>query len=75
VSYTTDVMPIYEYTCGKCGEDFEALVPRPSAKAPCPECGSKKVSKRMSAPGGFSMGGGSSVAPCGKSPESCEAGP
>lgn len=68
-------MPIYEYTCQSCGEEFEALVPRPGAKAPCPECGSKKVSKRMSAPGGFSLGGSSGVASCGQKPESCPSGP
>ena len=71
-------MPIYEYTCNECGEEFEALVPRPTAKAPCPECGSRKVVKRMSAPGGFSMGGsggGSGIAPCGQNPESCASGP
>ena len=32
-------MPIYEYICGKCDHEFEALVPRPDAKAACPECG------------------------------------
>lgn len=68
-------MPIYEYTCRKCGHDFEALVPRPTAKAPCPECGSKKVTKRMSAPGGFSMSAGADAPACGQNPADCAAGP
>jgi putative FmdB family regulatory protein len=68
-------MPIYEYVCAKCHHEFEALVPRPTAKAPCPECGGKKVTKKMSAPAGFSMGAASDVAPCGQNPENCGAGP
>ncbi|MCU0727175.1 MAG: zinc ribbon domain-containing protein [Planctomycetes bacterium] len=48
-------MPIYEFTCRACGHDFETLVPRPGAKAPCPECGSAKVAQRISRPGGFSV--------------------
>ncbi len=43
-------MPIYEYTCGSCKKEFDHLQrtmndgPRP----PCPECGSKKTSRKMS---------------------------
>ncbi len=47
-------MPIYEFTCSECGHAFEAIVPRPGAKAPCPECGSKKVKQGFSAPAAFS---------------------
>ena len=70
-------MPIYEYICEKCNFAFEALVPRPSAKAPCPECGSKKVSKQISVPGGFSISGASGEscpASGGPRPEQCNAG-
>jgi putative FmdB family regulatory protein len=56
-------MPIYEFTCRACGHDFETLVPRPGAKAPCPSCGSTKVAQRISRPGGFSMKG-SAAASC-----------
>jgi len=28
------IMPIYEYTCGRCGKDFELLVASAKAKAP-----------------------------------------
>jgi putative FmdB family regulatory protein len=43
-------MPIYEYTCKSCEKAFEELVRSAEAgdKVICPECGSKKVEKRMS---------------------------
>ncbi|HEV3399585.1 MAG TPA: zinc ribbon domain-containing protein [Actinomycetes bacterium] len=35
-------MPLYEYRCTDCGEEFEALVPAGRADAePCPDCGSE----------------------------------
>ena len=37
-------MPLYEFSCAKCGEQFEELVmsskPEAIAKVVCPECGS-----------------------------------
>ena len=36
-------MPIYEYSCGQCKDDFELLVFKSDEPA-CPKCGSKKVS-------------------------------
>ncbi len=43
-------MPIYEYVCKECNHPFELL--RLSSKgfkdAACPECGSKKVAKKLS---------------------------
>ena len=68
-------MPIYEFTCVKCAHEFEALVPRPGAKAPCPECGGKQVKKSISRPGGFAMsGGGDTSCPAngGPRPAACE---
>lgn len=44
------MMPIYAFTCPKCGQDFEELVPRVGAKAPCPRCGEKNVELKVSAP-------------------------
>ncbi len=42
-------MPIYEYQCGKCGNDFEKLLPRANAPKPaCPSCGSRQVTKQFS---------------------------
>lgn len=67
-------MPIYEFACVKCGNEFEALVPRPGAKSPCPECGGKRVKQKISAPAGFSIKG-SAPAVCpstgGPAPEQC----
>ena len=35
-------MPLYEYRCGDCGHQFEALVPAGRAAAEhCPDCGSE----------------------------------
>lgn len=42
-------MPIFEFSCGKCGQRFEELVPAASAKVPCPACGSRRVRKAVSA--------------------------
>ncbi|MBW1709524.1 MAG: zinc ribbon domain-containing protein [Deltaproteobacteria bacterium] len=44
-------MPIYEYHCDKCNEDFEKLVFSTSEEIACPKCDNKKVEKLMS---GFS---------------------
>jgi putative FmdB family regulatory protein len=47
-------MPIYEYSCGQCKDDFELLV-FSSDEPACPNCGSKNLQKKMSACG-FSVG-------------------
>jgi putative FmdB family regulatory protein len=47
-------MPIYEYRCGQCADEFELLVFRNEEPA-CPKCGSKELNKKMSACG-FSVG-------------------
>jgi len=49
-------MPIYEYHCDACGENFEQLVFGAEMPA-CPGCDSDKVSRRMSACGFISKGG------------------
>lgn len=42
-------MPIYEYTCRKCGKNFEHLQRSRTAPAPaCPECGAPKPVKQLS---------------------------
>lgn len=42
-------MPIYEFHCGKCGEDSEVLVRSTDWKGtPCPNCGSTKLEKKLS---------------------------
>jgi putative FmdB family regulatory protein len=58
-------MPMYEFSCKKCGETFEelmSLAEMESAKPECPECGSKKTERQMSAfatagDGGAVLGG------------------
>ncbi|MBE6440756.1 MAG: zinc ribbon domain-containing protein [Desulfovibrio desulfuricans] len=40
-------MPIYEYNCNKCGQDFEELVFDEALPA-CPHCGSSDTRKLMS---------------------------
>ena len=42
-------MPIYEFECEKCGEDFEQLILGSGKVVQCPRCGSKNTRKRMSA--------------------------
>ncbi len=42
-------MPIYEYHCSSCGEDFEELVLSQSSAINCPKCHGSEVEKLMSA--------------------------
>jgi putative FmdB family regulatory protein len=41
-------MPIFEYTCKKCGTEFEELVRSGEEKVECPVCQSSKIEKRLS---------------------------
>ncbi|MEE9523181.1 MAG: zinc ribbon domain-containing protein [Thermodesulfovibrionales bacterium] len=40
-------MPIYEYVCNKCGNEFELLVFNES-DVKCPKCNTPKVTKKLS---------------------------
>ncbi len=40
-------MPIYEYACNNCGQEFETLV-RASTVADCPNCHSTDLAKKLS---------------------------
>ena len=42
-------MPIYEYKCSDCDNEFEELVFSQDELPPCPKCQSEKVEKLMSA--------------------------
>lgn len=48
-------MPIYEYICEKCGNEFELLVFKSDEPA-CAKCGDKALRRKMSACA-FSVGG------------------
>jgi len=41
-------MPIFEYKCSACSEDFEKLVFGTTAQINCPKCGSSEVNKKFS---------------------------
>lgn len=44
-------MPIYEYQCGKCGEQHEVIQKfSESPKRKCPSCGALRLKKLISAP-------------------------
>ncbi len=58
-------MPIYEYSCGDCGRQFETLV-RSGSTPECPSCHSHTLEKKLSvtaATGGSA--GHNHAGPCG----------
>ncbi len=59
-------MPIYEYRCEMCQEQFEQFVRSLSAqkKVICPRCGSENVQKMVSLFGTKSEAGSSSSLSC-----------
>jgi len=64
-------MPVYEYRCNDCGENFDLFVRSPAQqKTPtCPRCGSTNAKKSISL---FGVGGGGSGRDAGAS---CGPGP
>ncbi|MBF0510331.1 MAG: zinc ribbon domain-containing protein [Deltaproteobacteria bacterium] len=65
-------MPIYEYHCCDCNNDFETLVLRSSEKIVCPKCDRDHVERLMSAcsyksGGNFSSSQGSGCSSCSSS--------
>lgn len=42
-------MPIYEYHCGKCAAVFEEIVNSKEIQVVCPECGSSRAQRMVSA--------------------------
>ncbi|MCE5258032.1 MAG: zinc ribbon domain-containing protein [Chloroflexi bacterium] len=56
-------MPLYEYTCQECGEQFEKLVRFSSTDQPivCPNCRSTKCTKSISLFGTSHTSGGASA--------------
>jgi putative FmdB family regulatory protein len=65
-------MPLYEFTCRKCGHQFEELVGMSdleAGKVKCPACRSKRIEKGMS-----SFATGTAGAPSGSGAGGCGAG-
>jgi len=51
-------MPIYEYACEACGEQFEWLV-RSGETPICPACSSERLNRQLSVPAAHVSGGAS----------------
>ncbi|RPI79992.1 MAG: zinc ribbon domain-containing protein [Desulfobacteraceae bacterium] len=64
-------MPIYEFTCTKCKNQFEYLVFGNDKDIACPDCQSKKVKRLMSACRHKSGGRGGDYAPAASSGGGC----
>ncbi len=58
-----EVMPIYEYVCRDCGQEFEQLVFNSREVVKCRKCGSGNTEKKMSL---FAMKSGSQFRGTGK---------
>ena len=57
-------MPIYEFTCKKCSQDFEEIVRLSDREPPpCPKCGAKDT-QRILSPCASRVGGGSPGTSC-----------
>jgi|Deesub1362A_J573_1020465.scaffolds.fasta_scaffold01430_6 putative FmdB family regulatory protein len=59
-------MPIYEFRCPQCGEEFEELVLRMGSESQvrCPECGAQGPEKKISRFASRASSGGVSQAAC-----------
>ena len=62
-------MPIYEYACGSCGNEFETLVRATTPAPECPNCHGTQLHKKLSTfaaiGGGSTMSASDMPAPCG----------
>jgi putative FmdB family regulatory protein len=67
-------MPIYEYLCRSCGQEFEELV-RGDEQPACPACGEQQVEKQMSVPAAHTANSSQPACPsreaCGASSKCC----
>ncbi len=48
VRYRQDQMPIYEYQCRQCANEFELLVLKDYTTPSCPACQSEDIEQRLS---------------------------
>lgn len=53
-------MPLYEYRCDSCGNDFEALVRSARDEPKCPSCGASALTKQFSVPASARANGSAS---------------
>jgi putative FmdB family regulatory protein len=69
-------MPLYEFACATCEEDFEELVLGPSTieDVTCPTCGGREVEKKISTFASKVAGGSSSFSLGASSGASCSPG-
>lgn len=56
-------MPIYEYACAGCGNDFEMLV-RADTVPTCPRCASTQLERRLSTFAAHTAAAPASASPC-----------
>ena len=54
-------MPIYEYRCQDCGNQFEKLVRRDAAAPECPSCGHSNLAQVLSTFAAHANGGSKSA--------------
>jgi putative FmdB family regulatory protein len=70
-------MPIYEYQCTSCGNEFEVLVRNSSSAPACPACDGSELRKKLSAFAAITASAGSQAElpaacqSCGGSPGAC----
>jgi putative FmdB family regulatory protein len=64
-------MPIFEYHCRKCKNEFEVLI-RGDEHPECPSCGSTRLEKLISVPAAHTSSASSQLPVCGASePDAC----
>ncbi len=58
-------MPIFEYACQSCGNEFETLVRTSSSAPKCPACDSTDLRKKLSVPAAMTKASAASLPdPC-----------
>ena len=60
-------MPIYEYRCNECEQEFERYVSGAGVAVECPACQSARVMRRLSVVSRLSLGASSSMPAAGMS--------